>query len=63
MTRTTITSTTDRSSCRARAKAAEPAQVHLPGRAEATEAEMALTAELKRQLGMEPAPCTPEAHP
>jgi hypothetical protein len=30
--------------------------------AEPTEAEMALTAELMRELGMEPAPCTPEAH-
>jgi len=30
--------------------------------AEPTDAEMALTAELMRELGMEPAPCTPEAH-
>ena len=32
------------------------------GAAEPTEAEMALTAELMQELGMEPAPCTPEAH-
>ncbi|MFN9646833.1 MAG: hypothetical protein ACK55C_01385 [bacterium] len=93
MTRTT--SNSHHSSRRAHAKAAAPAQVHLPGRsepstseapfqphallapaaeptdppavapepaAEPTEAEMALTAELMRELGMEPAPCTPEAH-
>jgi hypothetical protein len=95
MTRTTTTSNSHRSSRRAHAKAAAPAQVHLPGRSEAgsseapfqphallasaaeattkaakapevaaepTEAEMALTAELMHELGMEPAPCTPEAH-
>ena len=93
MTRTT--SNSHRSTRRAQAKAAAPAQVHLPGRsepsgseapfqprallapaaepmppaamppeapAEPTEAEMAPTAELMRELGMEPAPCTPEAH-
>ncbi len=62
MNRSTTASTTHRSSRRTRAKAAAPAQVHLPKRAEPTDAEMALTAELMLELGMEPAPCTPEAH-
>jgi hypothetical protein len=97
MTRTT-TSNSHRSSRRAHANAAAPAQVHLPGRSEpsaseapfqprallapateepttpeampqaspptteATPEEQALAAELMHELGMEPAPCTPEAH-